>query len=40
MLAQVQRYADNNGKFVNDVADLFQKASLLGSSFESMTLQD
>lgn len=36
MRAQVQRYADNNSKFINDAADLFQKISLLGSSFETM----
>lgn len=35
----VQRYADNNSKFVNDMADLFQKISLLGSSFQSLTLE-
>lgn len=40
MAAQVQRYASNNGKFTNDVADLFQRISLLGSSFESMKLED
>lgn len=40
MRAVVQQYADNNGKFVNDVADLYQKVSLLGSSFESMALRD
>ena len=40
MRAEVERYAGNNGKFVNDVADLFQKVSLLGSEFESMTLRD
>lgn len=40
MRAQVAQYADGNGKFVNDVADLFQRLSLLGSSFESMKLQD
>ena len=30
MLAEVQRYAANNTKFVNDTADLFQKVTLLG----------
>lgn len=40
MREMVQRYADNNGRFVNDMADLYQKVSLLGSSFESMTLRD
>ena len=40
MLAEVQRYAANNSKFINDVADLYQKISLLGSSFESMKLED
>lgn len=36
----IQKYAGNNGKFVNDIADLFQQISLLGSSFESMKLED
>lgn len=40
MLAEVQKYAANNSKFINDVADLYQKISLLGSSFESMKLED
>lgn len=40
MLAEVQKYAGNNGKFTTDIADLFQKISLLGSSFESMKLED
>lgn len=39
MKAVVQKYADNNSKFSNDVADLFQKVSLLGSSFQSLTLE-
>lgn len=39
-LAEIQRYAGNNSKFTTDVADLFQKISLLGSSFESMKLED
>lgn len=39
MKAVVQKYADNNSKFSNDVADLFQKISLLGSSFQSLTLE-
>lgn len=38
MLAEVQRYATNNSKFTNDVADLFQAISLLGSSYESLRL--
>lgn len=40
MHAQVQKYADNNSKFVNDVADLYQKVSLLGSTFETMKFRD
>lgn len=40
MNSELQRYAGNNGKFTNDVADLYQKISLLGSSFESMKLED
>lgn len=40
MYAEIQRYAANNNKFINDVADLFQKISLLGSSFQSMKLED
>ena len=40
MMAEVQRYAGNNAKFANDVADLYQKISLLGSSYESMKLED
>lgn len=40
MYAEIQRYAANNNKFTNDVADLFQKISLLGSSFQSMKLED
>lgn len=39
MRAVVQQYADNNSKFLTDVADLFQKLSLLGSEFESMKLE-
>ncbi|KAI0557570.1 l-ascorbate peroxidase [Gracilaria domingensis] len=39
MFAEVQKYAGNNGKFTNDVADLFQQISLLGSSYESLKLQ-
>ncbi|CAN8073692.1 unnamed protein product [Agarophyton chilense] len=39
MLAEVQKYAGNNSKFTNDVADLFQHISLLGSSYESLKLQ-
>lgn len=38
--AEIQRYASNNNRFVNDIADLFQKISLLGSSFQSMKLED
>lgn len=38
MLAEIQRYAKNNSKFTNDVADLFQAVSLLGSSYESLRL--
>lgn len=40
MLAQVQKYAGSNSKFNTDVADLFQKISLLGSFYESMKLED
>lgn len=40
MLAEVQRYAGNNSKFTTDIADLYQKISLLGSSYESMKLED
>lgn len=40
MRAEVEKYAANNGKFVNDCADLFQRVSLLGSSFESLKLED
>lgn len=40
MRAQVQMYAENNSKFINDIANLYQKISLLGSQFESMTLTD
>lgn len=40
MLPEIQKYAGNNSKFVNDIADLFQKLSLLGSSFESLKLED
>lgn len=40
MVAEIQRYAGNNGKFISDIADLFQNISLLGSSFESMKLED
>lgn len=40
MLAEIQRYAGNNAKFINDIADLFQKISLLGSSFDSLKLED
>lgn len=38
MRGHAEAYAANNGKFVNDVADLYQKVSLLGSRFESLTL--
>lgn len=38
--AEIQKYANNNGKFTDDVADLFQKISLLGSSFQSLRLED
>lgn len=40
MLAEVQRYAANNAKFITDIANLFQRISLLGSSFESLKLED
>lgn len=39
-LPYLQKYAGNNGRFINDMADLFQQISLLGSSFESMKLED
>ncbi len=37
MRAQVQRYAGNNSKFINDTADLFQRMTLLGK-FVSLRL--
>lgn len=40
MLPYVELYASKNGKFCDDVANLFQKMSLLGSNFESLRLQD
>jgi hypothetical protein len=40
MLPYVEQYAANNGKFLDNVADLFQRMSLLGSNFESLRLQD
>eukprot|EP00173_Palmaria_palmata_P000024 Plantae.Rhodophyta-Palmaria_palmata.ctg10122.p1 GENE.Plantae.Rhodophyta-Palmaria_palmata.ctg10122~~Plantae.Rhodophyta-Palmaria_palmata.ctg10122.p1 ORF type:complete len:128 (+),score=36.54 Plantae.Rhodophyta-Palmaria_palmata.ctg10122:53-436(+) len=40
MLPFVEQYASNNSKFTDDVADLFQRMSLLGSNFESLRLQD
>lgn len=40
MRAEVQKYAGSNGKFINDMADLFQRMTLLGSSYESLKLED
>lgn len=40
MMPFVEQYAAKNGKFLDDVADLFQRMSLLGSNFESLRLQD
>lgn len=40
MNAELQRYAANNGKFTTDIADLFQRMSLLGSTFESLRIED
>lgn len=40
MLPFVEQYASNNSKFTDDLADLFQRMSLLGSNFESLRLQD
>lgn len=40
MRAQVAKYAGNNNKFVNDLGDLFERLTLLGSSYESLKLED
>lgn len=36
----VEQYAAKKGKYLDDVADLFQRMSLLGSSFESLRIED
>lgn len=40
MMPYVEFYASKNAKFCDDVANLFQRMSLLGSNFESLRLQD
>lgn len=39
-LPYVEEYASNNSKFANDVADLFEKITLLGSQYESLKFSD
>lgn len=40
MSPYVEQYASNKGKFMDDLGDLFQRMSLLGSSFESLRIED
>lgn len=40
MRAEVTKYAKDNNKFRDDLADLYQTMTLLGSSYENLKLQD
>jgi hypothetical protein len=39
-LSFVEQYAANNGKFCTDVADLYEKVSLLGVQYENLRMAD
>lgn len=40
LAAQVEKYAGNNSKFVADASALYERMTLLGSSFENLKFED